>query len=140
MTVQDIQFLEQPCQRNHFKVLTSNICFGDEDSTPERWGADRYAVFRDIFELFNSNCSKHIIPDDFLSLDETLYPICVLILHSNNSTQASQQSMDYCSNPSTRQGTPPALSQPPMQENPRVYQANFIFLVLMISSLTWSQD
>ena len=35
--------------------------------------ADRYAAFRDMFELFNSNCSKHVIPDDFLTLDETLY-------------------------------------------------------------------
>ena len=60
---------------NRFAFLTSNICFDDEESRPERWQADRFAAFREFFEKFHSNCGRHVIPDDFLSLDETLYPM-----------------------------------------------------------------
>ena len=49
------------------------MSFDDEESRPQRWNADRYAAFREIFELFNGGCGKHVVPDYFLSLDETLY-------------------------------------------------------------------
>ena len=30
--------------------------------------------FREIFEEFNENCGKFLVPDEYLSLDETLHP------------------------------------------------------------------
>ena len=30
---------------------------------------------RDIFQIFTGNCERVLVPEDFLSLDETLYPI-----------------------------------------------------------------
>ena len=41
-------------------------------STP--WQYDRFAAFRNIFEEFNKNCGKFLVPDDYLSLDEALDP------------------------------------------------------------------
>ena len=32
-------------------------------------------ALRDFFNIFNGNCCKHPVPQDYLSLDETLYPI-----------------------------------------------------------------
>ena len=61
--------------KNRFKFLLANIRFDDEESRPLRWKNDRFAAFREIFELFNARCASVIIPDDYLSLDETLYPM-----------------------------------------------------------------
>ena len=59
-----------------FVFLNSNLAFDDEDTRKDRWEKDRFAAFRDVFEKFNSNnCSKHFIPQDYLSIDETLYPM-----------------------------------------------------------------
>ena len=41
---------------------------------PTPWQHDRFAAFLKIFEEFNKNCGKFLAPDDYLSLDETLYP------------------------------------------------------------------
>ena len=34
----------------------------------------RFAAFRKIFEEFNKNCGKFLVPNGYLSLDDTLYP------------------------------------------------------------------
>ena len=41
---------------------------------PTLWQHDRFAAFRKIFKEFNKNCGKFLVPNDYLSLDETLYP------------------------------------------------------------------
>ena len=61
--------------RNRFKFLIAHISFDDHASRPTRWQHDRFAAFRKIFEEFNKNCGKFLVPDDYLSLDETLYPM-----------------------------------------------------------------
>lgn len=65
--------------KNRFKFLLQNISFDDSETRPQRWNSDRFAAFREIFEMLNVNCARHVIPDDFLSLDETLYPMRVQI-------------------------------------------------------------
>ena len=50
------------------------IVFDDVASRSERCKTDRFAAFRDIFEKFNNNCARNMAPDDFLAIDETLYP------------------------------------------------------------------
>ena len=61
--------------RSRFKFLITHILFDDYTSRPARWQHDRVAAFRKIFEEFNKNCGKFLVPDDYLSLDETLYPM-----------------------------------------------------------------
>ncbi|XP_020896597.1 piggyBac transposable element-derived protein 3 [Exaiptasia diaphana] len=61
--------------KNRFKFLMANVRFDDEETRAERWNSDRFAAFREVFEKFNTQCGKVIIPDDYLSLDETLYPM-----------------------------------------------------------------
>ena len=57
-----------------FWFLCRNLSFDAEATWRQRWPNDRFAALREIFELFNENCAKLLIPDDYLSLDETLYP------------------------------------------------------------------
>ena len=49
------------------------IVFDDAASRYERWKANRFTAFRDIFEKFNNNCAKNMALDDFLAIDGTLY-------------------------------------------------------------------
>ena len=39
----------------------------------ERWTHDRFAAIRDLYEEFNTRCSSVLQPDDYLTIDETLY-------------------------------------------------------------------
>ena len=57
----------------------ANITFDNHDTRNQRRKSDRFAGFRDVFEWFVSNCSKHVIPDDYICLDEALYPTRVSI-------------------------------------------------------------
>ena len=61
--------------KNRFKFLLSHISFDDIATRPRRWLFDRFAAFREIFELFNENCARIMIPGAYLALDETLYPM-----------------------------------------------------------------
>ena len=65
--------------KNRFRFLFANITFDNHVTRNQRWKSDRFAGFRDVFEWFVSNCSKHVIPDDYICLDETLYPSRVSI-------------------------------------------------------------
>ena len=41
------------------------------DTNEERvasWPFDRFAAIRTLFETFNQNCLKHVIPSEFLSM------------------------------------------------------------------------
>ena len=61
--------------RNRFKFLFRNLCFDDSRTREERWSHDRFAAIRYLFEKCNGNFGKCMVPDDFLSIDETLYPM-----------------------------------------------------------------
>ena len=41
----------------------------------KRSPTDRFAAARPIFEMFNRNYSKYVIPSEYMSIDETLYPM-----------------------------------------------------------------
>ena len=60
--------------RIRFKFLIAHIWFDDHITRPTPWQHDRFAAFREIFGESNKNCGKFLVPNDFLSLDETLYP------------------------------------------------------------------
>jgi len=61
--------------QKRFEFLHSCISFDDITTRQERWKNDRFTAFRHIFSVFCDNCSKHIVPDEWLSLDETLFPM-----------------------------------------------------------------
>ncbi|XP_066958969.1 piggyBac transposable element-derived protein 4-like [Macrobrachium rosenbergii] len=56
-----------------FAFIHANISFDDLKTRHRRWVHDRFAAARDVFECFNRNCSSVVQPDDFLTIDETLY-------------------------------------------------------------------
>ena len=59
--------------RNRFKLLIQRIMFDDHQERAENWPHDRFAGIRNYFELFNKNCLKHVIPSEYLVIDETSY-------------------------------------------------------------------
>lgn len=61
--------------RNRFSFIRANLGFDDETTRDERWKHDRFAAIRDIFEAFNYECMTCLVPGEYLSLDETLYPM-----------------------------------------------------------------
>ena len=52
--------------RNKFKFLIAHISFDDHimRSTPGQH--DRFAAFHEIFEEFNKNCGKFLVPNDYI--------------------------------------------------------------------------
>ena len=58
---------------HRFVFLSSNIRFDNINTRQERFIHDRFAAFREIFEDFNNRCSSVLQPDEYLSIDETLY-------------------------------------------------------------------
>ena len=58
-----------------FKFILAHLCFDDAETRPERWKRDRFAALREFFELCNDRFARMLIPEDYLTIDETLYPI-----------------------------------------------------------------
>ena len=61
------------CDR--MKFLLSTWTFDNPQTCKEKWPYDRFADARPIFEMFNSNTSKYLLPSLYLLIDETLYPM-----------------------------------------------------------------
>ena len=61
--------------RNRFAFILHNLSFDDESTHSERWKKDRFTAMREFFEKFNNQCMLVLAPGDYLSLDETLYPM-----------------------------------------------------------------
>ena len=59
------------CKR--FKFLYSNIRFDDVTTRLKRFSHNRFAEIRPLFEQFNERRSSVLQPDEFLTIDETLY-------------------------------------------------------------------
>ena len=59
---------------NRFSFLNSNIKFDNINTREERFPHDRFSAIRELFEKFNKRCSSVLQPDEFLAIDETLYP------------------------------------------------------------------
>ena len=50
------------------------IYFDNSSARQEWWPTDRFAASREIFEEFNKCCAKNMYPDDYIAIDEILYP------------------------------------------------------------------
>ena len=49
------------------------ITFDDKETRNERWQTDRGAAIREVFQLWNSNCSKWLFANVWITIDECLY-------------------------------------------------------------------
>ena len=61
--------------KNRFRFLKGHICFDNRQERTQMWETERFASVREIWEIFNSNLSKHVAPSEYLSIDKTLYPM-----------------------------------------------------------------
>ena len=61
--------------RDCFAFILHNLSFDDESTRAERWKKDRFTEIREFFETFNNQCMLVLVPDEYLSIDETLYPM-----------------------------------------------------------------
>ena len=61
--------------RNCFVFILHNFSFDDESTHAERWKKDRVTAIREFFQKFNNQCMLVLAPGDYLSLDETFYPM-----------------------------------------------------------------
>ena len=51
------------------------ITFDNKDSRAMRWEEDKGAAIRELFQLWNENCSKWLYSSIWLTIDECLYPM-----------------------------------------------------------------
>ena len=58
-----------------FQFILAHLCFDDYRSRDRRWPNDRFVAIREFFEQCNINFANALVPEDYLSLDETLYPM-----------------------------------------------------------------
>jgi len=61
--------------RNRFSLLLSNLMFDEYEERLQLWPSDRFAAIRSIFENFNVNCLKYMVPSEYLTIDESLIPM-----------------------------------------------------------------
>ena len=61
--------------KNRFRFRKGHICFNNSQERTQLWETDRFAAVREIWEIFNSNLSKHVASSEYLSIHETLYPM-----------------------------------------------------------------
>ena len=55
-----------------FHFNCSHLCFYNPDTITGSWKHDRFAAMREIFSECNKNFARALIPEDYLTIDETL--------------------------------------------------------------------
>jgi hypothetical protein len=60
--------------RERFKEILRYIRFDEKTSRSERLEKDKFALFLEIWNLFNENCRRHYTPTENLTVDEQLFP------------------------------------------------------------------
>ena len=70
-----IQYLEQQWDVIVLNFYSTIVCLMMWRHDEVDWQQDRFTTIREFFEIFNRNCMKHVIPSEYLSIDETLYPM-----------------------------------------------------------------
>ena len=69
---QDIFFSDKAASSMFHLV---SLSFIDKTNCKQNFPSDWLASSRPMFELFNVNCSKHLVPLPYLTIDETLYSL-----------------------------------------------------------------
>ncbi|XP_024220084.1 piggyBac transposable element-derived protein 4 [Halyomorpha halys] len=55
-----------------FHFLLCNLRFDDKTTREARRATDKFAPFRNIWTIFEANCSKYYSPSEYVTIDETL--------------------------------------------------------------------
>ena len=79
-----LQYLVLLCQG-----IRPHLSFDDETTRENRWQHDRFAAMSEVSDFFNFEYISYLVPGDYLSLDETLYPMSTQISfkqHNPNKT------------------------------------------------------
>ena len=61
--------------KNRFKFLLSHITFDNHIDRENNWLIDRFATMRPVWELINSNLGRYVAPSEYLTTEQTLYPM-----------------------------------------------------------------
>ena len=61
--------------RNRFAFILHSLSFDDEITCAKRWNKVSFTAIREFFEKFINQHMLVLAPGDYLSLDETLYPM-----------------------------------------------------------------
>ena len=61
--------------RLRFQFIIAYLTFDDFEIRAERWKTDRFTAISGFFEDRNDNFGAALVPEDYISLDETLYPM-----------------------------------------------------------------
>ena len=61
--------------RLRFQFLLAHICHDDYKNRNAGWQHERFAAIRKLFDEETKTSCKSLILEDYLSLDETLYPM-----------------------------------------------------------------
>ena len=61
--------------QKRMRFVLAHITFNDKKARKDRWSSDGSPAGRDMFDMFNKNCSKYVIPSEYLAIDEMLYPM-----------------------------------------------------------------
>ena len=61
--------------KNRSRFVKGHICFDNPQEKTQLWETDRFAAVWEIWKIFDSNLSKHVAPSEYLSIDQTLYPM-----------------------------------------------------------------
>ena len=61
--------------RDRYKFLNNIETCDTEEERNAAWPNDRFAALRPLFEMFNENLAKNMTPSEFMTIDETLYPM-----------------------------------------------------------------
>ena len=59
---------------NRLVFIKAMISFDDANKRQERCRTGRFAAFREIFGEINKCCAKNMSPENYIAIDETLYP------------------------------------------------------------------
>ncbi|XP_039277065.1 piggyBac transposable element-derived protein 4-like [Nilaparvata lugens] len=73
--------------KNRFQFLLLTLRFDDKNSRAERKANDRFAAFREFWELFLKNCRAYYTPSEYVTVDETLLSFrgrCIFRMYMKN--------------------------------------------------------
>lgn len=58
--------------KKRFAYLLENLRFDDKSTREARKINDKFAAFREVWDIFESNCEKNYSPSEYVTVDETL--------------------------------------------------------------------
>ena len=61
--------------KNRFRLFFSHLPFDGYQNRQEKWKLDQFSAIKDVWKSFNDNFGKYLVPSEYESLDETLYPM-----------------------------------------------------------------